>query len=429
MRPRKLVPFCLIAFVVALALAGCRPGEPENDPSPTPDGRILTPTVETAVPPTKVRGSPTAMPPEAATVPPTAQAEQASPSPVPSPTTEPTLMPPPTPAATPIPAPTIAPTGGNHIVREGETLFCIGRGYGVLPSAIASANNIGLNTPLSLGQQLVIPPVQWVDPPAGPACPPQFPAPFPGSPPGDDGGGVADTRGVEIINITSPGLTSLVTAPIHVSGEAEGAFEQSLVADVVLNGEILSLGTATIVAAEMGQRGPFSLDLPFTLPATATGESAGIVRVYFTSPRDGGVVHLTSVPVFLLRSGQASLSAGGSAKEFFAILSPAPLSTVTGGSLQIAGYSESVFEAVINVIVCGEGGSGSAHFLCGTEDNIIAEGLAMVQSPDLGLPGPFSATIPYSVSAPVDARVVLYEVSAMDGSISHVSSIPLTLAP
>jgi hypothetical protein len=196
----------------------------------------------------------------------------------------------------------------------------------------------------------------------------------------------------------------------------------------VLNGEILSLG-ATTIAAEMGQRGPFSAELPFSLPAEAGGESPGLIRVYTTSPRDGGLVHLSSVPVFLQRAGQAAINPAGSEREFFAILSPGPGTTVSGGTLNLLGYSESVFEAQLNVAVCGEGGSGAPDFLCGTVDNILAEGMAMVQSPDLGQPGPFSTSITYQVSAPVQARVVLYNTSAQDGSVIHAYSLPVTLAP
>jgi LysM repeat protein len=80
-----------------------------------------------------------------------------------------------------VPLPTVTILG-LHIVRGGDTLFCIARGYGVLPAAIAQAN--GLTTPFTVvpGQTLKIPAVQWTDIIAGPVCAPQFQSPYPGLP-------------------------------------------------------------------------------------------------------------------------------------------------------------------------------------------------------------------------------------------------------
>lgn len=67
-----------------------------------------------------------------------------------------------------------ADTLGQHVVRRGETLYCIGRAYGVQPGAIAQAN--GLRRPFILfpGQLLNIPNVPWARIPAGPICARQF---------------------------------------------------------------------------------------------------------------------------------------------------------------------------------------------------------------------------------------------------------------
>ena len=63
----------------------------------------------------------------------------------------------------------------NHVVQPGETIYCIGRAYGVHPWAIAGYNglvNPGLIVP---GQVLAIPNV-YVPVPAGPTCTPQCPS-------------------------------------------------------------------------------------------------------------------------------------------------------------------------------------------------------------------------------------------------------------
>lgn len=67
---------------------------------------------------------------------------------------------------------------GQHTVVKGETLYCIGRGYKVVPSAIAQANGLSANAKLSIGQVLNIPAVEWISIPPGPICIPQFQSPF-----------------------------------------------------------------------------------------------------------------------------------------------------------------------------------------------------------------------------------------------------------
>ncbi len=88
-----------------------------------------------------------------------------------------------TPTATPTPG---SGTPGLHVVRAGETLFCIGRAYGVLPWAIATTNRIFAPYRLFPGQVLTIPNVPWSNIPAGPICARQFqgtPPPVPPAPP------------------------------------------------------------------------------------------------------------------------------------------------------------------------------------------------------------------------------------------------------
>lgn len=62
---------------------------------------------------------------------------------------------------------------GYHVVRPGETLFCIGRAYGVDPWAIASQNSIVNPSLIFTGMRLAIPDAYRTLPP-GPVCVPQF---------------------------------------------------------------------------------------------------------------------------------------------------------------------------------------------------------------------------------------------------------------
>lgn len=62
---------------------------------------------------------------------------------------------------------------GYHTVRQGETLYCIARAYGVDPMAIADANGVMTPNVILPGLVLAIPDVPQTLP-SGPICAPQF---------------------------------------------------------------------------------------------------------------------------------------------------------------------------------------------------------------------------------------------------------------
>jgi LysM repeat protein len=88
---------------------------------------------------------------------------------------------------TPTPVtPTPIPVGGilgTHVVRFGESLYCIGRAYRVSPWAIADENGIWWPYIIFPNQNLLIPNVTWSPIPAGPVCQSQFTAYIPTSVP------------------------------------------------------------------------------------------------------------------------------------------------------------------------------------------------------------------------------------------------------
>jgi len=100
-------------------------------------------------------------------------------TPTPTSTPENTATPTPTPdtTATPTPTPTSTPSPGeiigHHTVRSTETLFCIGRAYGVDPYAIATQNDILNPSIIHTGNVLAIPYVPR-SLPAGRVCQRQF---------------------------------------------------------------------------------------------------------------------------------------------------------------------------------------------------------------------------------------------------------------
>jgi hypothetical protein len=102
--------------------------------------------------------------------------------------------------------------------------------------------------------------------------------------------------GRERIQIGAPSLLAMVTSPITVSGAGQAVQHNQLglrVRDQA--GTEIGTGIAS-VSGTLGARGPFSGTVSYTLSG---GSQPGRVEVYDTSPRDGNLVHLSSVEVTL----------------------------------------------------------------------------------------------------------------------------------
>ena len=230
---------------------------------------------------------------------------------------------------------------------------------------------------------------------------------------------------LEAILISLPGFGSSITSPVTVQGQSRPTFEQNLVVAVYDQfGELLGL-TPTTLDSPAGSPGNFSTELAFTV----SSEQPGRVSVYETSAMDGGMVHLSSVEVTLRPDGTAEITPAEFHFESIQIQFPAPNDELSGGTLTVSGYSDYYFESNLGLVLCGEGGSGEPNDLCGTEDNVLAAGNALIDAPDMGQPGPFSGELSYSVSASTHARIIVFAASARDGGLLHLSSIPVLLVP
>jgi hypothetical protein len=100
----------------------------------------------------------------------------------------------------------------------------------------------------------------------------------------------------ERIQITSPASLAIVTSPVMVTGVGEAVQHNMLGVRVRdQGGEEIGTGTLSIMAA-LGERGPFSGTITFTVTG---GSQPGRIEVFDVSPRDGNVIHLSSVEVTL----------------------------------------------------------------------------------------------------------------------------------
>jgi hypothetical protein len=240
-------------------------------------------------------------------------------------------------------------------------------------------------------------------------------------------GTVVTSLPLEAIWIALPGGGSQVTSPVTVQGQSRPTFEQALVVAVYgEDGSLLAMQPTTI-ASEAGSPGPYSATLNFSVDH----EQPGRVAVYETSAMDGGIVHLSSTEVTLLPAGgTANIVSAPASVENMEILFPAANGQLSGGQLDISGFSEYYFESQLGLLLCGGGdGGGAADPLCGDAHNVLAFTVAMINSAEMGQPGPFNGTLTWSVSEETPARIIVYGDSPRDGGLVHVTSIPVLLLP
>jgi hypothetical protein len=223
----------------------------------------------------------------------------------------------------------------------------------------------------------------------------------------------AFTRPHESIMILSPGPGSRVTSPVYISGISDPTFEQNLVIRVLLADGTEVAMEPTTIQAELGERGPFDLDLVLDLDE----EEPIFIQVFDTSARDGGIIHLSSVVVIFSPTGPEDILVREPYPEQIAIFQPNVGDTIFGGTMQVEGFALASFEQTLLVEVLDENG------------NVIASEPVMVEAPDLGIPGAFQVEIEYTVGQSGPGRVVVRDVSPAHGEDSHLNSVEVILEP
>lgn len=222
----------------------------------------------------------------------------------------------------------------------------------------------------------------------------------------------AEERPEEAILILEPGPGSRVTSPLRVAGIANPTFEQNLVIRLVRpDGTELALQPTTI-QADIGQRGPFEAEVPFTV----TGEENVLVQIFSDSARDGGLTHLSSVMVRLAESGPEQIEPVSGRAEQIAIFAPQPNATIRGGVVRVEGFALASFEQTLVID------------LLDADGNTLARAPVTVNAPDLGQPGSFQAEIPYRLTSAGPGRIVVRDPGAINATI-HLSSVEVRLEP
>jgi hypothetical protein len=217
----------------------------------------------------------------------------------------------------------------------------------------------------------------------------------------------------EKIMILEPGPGSRVVSPVRISGVADSTFEQTLVVRLLLeDGSEIAL-QPTMIHAELGQRGPFELDLEFEI----NGEQPAFIQVFEHSARDGEIIHLSTVGITISSDGPAEIRVSEPKPEQIVVLQPTIRERVSGGSATVRGYGWASFEQTLLIEVQDENGS------------VVGSTPILVDSPEMGQPGHFTAEVPYQVSQIGPGRILIRDISPAFGGDIHRTSVEIELAP
>jgi hypothetical protein len=221
----------------------------------------------------------------------------------------------------------------------------------------------------------------------------------------------------EAILILAPGSGSRLVDQVHVEGEADSTFEQTLVVEVVLLGDPETVLTQqpVMIEAELGQRGPFAADLLFDIGQSS--DAPGEIRVYAISPRDGGITHLSSAHVTLASTGASEARPAGDSVERIVIASPAPGAIVAGGFAHLEGVGLASFEQTLVARIYGADGV------------LIGQAPITVAADEYGVRGPFAVDVPYTVGAAGPGRIVVLDPSPAFGQTLHLASVEVLIEP
>jgi len=168
-----------------------------------------------------------------------------------------------------------------------------------------------------------------------------------------------------------------------------------------------------IIQADMGSRGPFTAEIPFSVAS----ERQAFILVSSSSPRDGGTTHLASVGVTLAPQGEQLIRPTGYRTERISISQPILGETLSGGLARVEGIALPSFEGTLIVE------------LLDMDGNLLASQPVIVQAPDMGQYGPFAIELPFQVAAPGPGRVVVRDPSVVFQGDVHLASVEVDLEP
>ncbi|MCS6962795.1 Gmad2 immunoglobulin-like domain-containing protein [Thermoflexus sp.] len=218
----------------------------------------------------------------------------------------------------------------------------------------------------------------------------------------------------EAIWILQPGPGSRVASPLRIAGIADPTFEQHLIVRLVLDdAEEPWIERPVIIASDVGKRGPFEVEIPFAVDR----ERQAFLQVYATSPRDGGITHLSTAGILLIPGGPSELRPPPPSRERILIQHPVIAQRIRGGVVVVQGIGVARFEQTLVAELLDE------------EGDLLGARTITLDAADPGHPAPFRVEIPYRISRSGPGRVVVRDPSPAFAGDFHRTSVEVWLEP
>jgi len=230
----------------------------------------------------------------------------------------------------------------------------------------------------------------------------------------------------EIIAVRRPAPRSALLSPLEISGI--GAGTTSLYARLITEDAILFEGPITNTQTLGTDRVTFKTEITFTVAV----DTPGRVYVYSVGDLDGGLTHLTSVEVILLApGGRPTNRTANDLQEALMFLEPPSSPFIKGGQITVQGLTQD--ETVTEIKLCGlaafsEDNDPFTDPVCGRAANVLATGTVELNPPP-ALSRSFTANLTYSVTKPIQARIVLYTHAPSDSTVTHATSTDVIVQP
>jgi hypothetical protein len=216
------------------------------------------------------------------------------------------------------------------------------------------------------------------------------------------------------IEIRNLGPLSRIVSPLHVYLYLKpGAGGKVLIELLGEEQRVLYREVRKIDFVEVGAWATFTLDIDFEIAATAE-----VGRLKISVDDDSGrTVALNSVPLILLSVGDDDVVPPQDVLAPIIIRQPKSKALIQGGKLVVSGLARP------------EGDRSLMVKLISDQGNEVGFRLVEVGVPEEAGYGEFAAEVPYTVSAPTAALLVVLEGAGSLSDVTHLSSIDVLLSP
>ena len=216
------------------------------------------------------------------------------------------------------------------------------------------------------------------------------------------------------IEIRNLGPLSRVVSPLHVYLYLKpGAGGKVLIELLGEEERVLYREVRKIDFVPVGAWATFTLDIDFEIAATA---EVGRLKIS-VNDAVGRTVTLNSVPLILLSVGDADIVPPQDVLAPIIIRQPRKKALIQGGKLVVSGLARPDNDQPLMVKLISDQG------------NEVGFRLVDVDPPGEGGYGAFAAEVPYTVSQPTQALMVVLEGGSSLADVIHLSSIDVLLSP